>query len=339
MISQTKSSAQIRLKDYLARKYDHFVNFEQLTPDASTREYFRIFPDDESRIACVYAAPFSLAENSYIDVTRLFLKNDLPVAKIFDTDGDLGIIVQEDFGDRILRDFLIQADTQSRENLYDEAIKLIARIQAATFSAYESNSIASKLSFDTEKLLWELNFFKTHYFESLRKIILTENENNQLNSEFVELAEELAKQAEFLCHRDFHSANLMIDKKNRLRIIDHQDARIGAVSYDLVSLLLDRVTKLPDENWLKEKKLFFLSEREKIGLKKISLDEFKREFELMTIQQCLKAIGTFSNQAANLGKTNYLQYIEPMFQIVLRSCEKLNKFKFLQKTIFQTLHK
>lgn len=339
MFSEINNSAQNRLQNYLARKYDFPVNFKQLTPDASTREYFRIFPADKTAIACVYAEPFAVEENSYINVTELFRRNNLPVAEIYDVQEDLGIIIQEDFGDKILREQLTKASEKTRENLYNEAIKLIAQIQTATSDAYASNSIASKLSFDKEKLLWELNFFKTHYFTSLRKSDLSENENEQLNSDFEKIAGELALEAKVLCHRDFHQANLMIDNENHLRIIDHQDARIGSVSYDLVSLLLDRVTKLPDENWLKNKKLFFLREREKIGLQKISLEDFEREFELMTIQRCLKAIGTFSNQASNFGKINYLQYIEPMFEIVLQSCEKLNRFKFLQEIINKQLNK
>ena len=339
MLSALKNPAQKRLKDYLANKYDSPVNVEQLTPDASTREYFRIFPDDKTAIACVYPESFVPSENTYVDTTELLRRNDLPVAEIYEIIGDSGIIVQEDFGDKILRDVLADANETERENLYNKAISLIARIQSATADAYKSNSIASKFFFDTEKLLWELNFFKTHYFESLHKINLTETENDKLNSEFREIAGELAAQAKFLCHRDFHSANLMIDGKNQLRIIDHQDARIGAVSYDLVSLLLDRVTELPDANWLKEKKLFFLREREKINLEKISIENFNQEFELMTIQRCLKAIGTFSNQAANFGKINYLQYIDSMFAIVLQSCEKSNRFIFLQEIINKQLNK
>ena len=54
------------------------------------------------------------------------------------------------------------------------------------------------------------------------------------------MAAELAAVPRVLCHRDFHAANLMVDSKNHLRVIDHQDARMGPASYDLVSFLLDR---------------------------------------------------------------------------------------------------
>jgi aminoglycoside/choline kinase family phosphotransferase len=125
----------------------------------------------------------------------------------------------------------------------------------------------------------------------------------------------------------------MIGADGELRIIDHQDARIGSAAYDLVSLLLDRVTELPSPEWLTEKRRLFLDERERIGLERIDEREFASEFRLQTIQRCLKAIGTFSNQAANRGKQEYVQYIRPMFGIVLRALENLEKYPAMNKII------
>jgi aminoglycoside/choline kinase family phosphotransferase len=266
-------------------------------------------------------------------VSNLFLRGGLPVAKIYDFSGELGVIVQEDFGDTTLRDALTDADFKRRNDLINRAIKLIARIQATTAKAFELDSIASRLKFDEEKLVWELNFFREHYFESYRKQTLSEKENLALKAEFIELARELERHAAVLCHRDFHAANLMIDKENRLRIIDQQDARIGAASYDLVSLLLDRVLDAPGEDWLAEKIRFFLSERDNLGLERIDFADFLYEFRLQTIQRCLKAIGTFSFQTTKRGKTHFVQYIEPMFQIVFQAAKETNKFPNLQQII------
>jgi aminoglycoside/choline kinase family phosphotransferase len=321
-----------RLQEFL-EKDSRKTEIEVLTPDASTREYFRINWNDSAAIACVYQESFLTKEQTYIDATNLFLVGGLPVAKIFDFSENLGVIIQEDFGDTILRDVLAESDSGGKENLLDKATVLIAEIQAATTKAFELDSIASRLKFDEEKLLWELNFFKTHYFESLQKQPLSNKENLALTEEFISLSRELETRAKVLCHRDFHAANLMIDKENRMRIIDHQDARIGAASYDLVSLLLDRVLNAPDEIWLNEKKRFFLSEREKLGLEKIDFEDFDYEFRLQTVQRCLKAVGTFSFQTANRGKTNYIQYINPLFRIVAEAAERLNRFSNLQKII------
>lgn len=309
----------------------------QLTPDASTREYFRVGWQHSTAIACVYPEPFAAGEHTYLDVTNLFLKGNLPVARIFAYDESLGVIILEDFGDTILRDVLLASDDAQRERLLLEAIKLIAAIQAATPLAYELGSIAARLKFDEEKLLWELNFFKEHYFTSHKKAPLGEIEDAALTAEFAALARELERRARVLTHRDFHAANLMLDDANQLRIIDHQDARIGAASYDLVSLLLDRVTEAPAPEWLAEKRRFFLDERERLGLEKTDESDFADEFRLQTIQRCLKAIGTFSFQATFRGKTYFLPFIKPMFEIVLRAAVNLESFPRIQSVITREL--
>lgn len=324
---------EARLINFLAEN-SQSRSIEQLTPDASTREYFRVAWDGEKAIACVYPND-GLGETQFkacLDVTEVFLSSNLPVARIYASDSEKGIIIHQDFGDTILRDVLLQSDETERERLLNEAISLIAKIQAATPKAFELDSISSRLKFDEEKLLWELNFFKTHYFESLMKTPLSESENEALEKEFIELARELESYAKVLCHRDFHAANIMV-QNGILKIIDHQDARIGAASYDLVSLLLDRVTIPPTPEWLAAKRRFFLTEREKLGLETLDENRYADEFRLQTVQRCLKAIGTFSFQANFRQKTHFIQYIKPMFQIVLRACENLDKFPNLQKII------
>lgn len=320
-----------RLQKYLISRGQPSA-FESLTADASTREYFRIKWNGRDAIACVYAGPFDPVEQNYLDTTRLFLAGGLPVAEIIDFDGGSGVIVQEDLGDRILRD-LLNEETTGKSRLLNEAITMIARIQTATNKAFEMNSIASRLKFDQEKLLWELNFFKEHYFKTYLKRPLTEPHDARLKAEFEELAKELESYATVLCHRDFHAANLMLDPQNRMWIIDHQDARIGSPAYDLVSLLLDRITEPPSPEWLAEKRRYFLNVRTKLGLGKLNEDDFANEFRLQTIQRCLKAAGTFSFQSTTRGKTYFVPFIKPMFRISIRGAESLSRFPAIREIL------
>src|SRR5688572_30732153 len=115
-----------RLQEYLASR-GHRAEFRSLTADASTREYFRIGWGSTTAIACVYPEPFDPAEQTYLDVTRLFIAGRLPVAEVLDSDGGFGVIVQEDLGDTVLRNVLAGADEETSEPLVHEAISLIAR--------------------------------------------------------------------------------------------------------------------------------------------------------------------------------------------------------------------
>lgn len=332
------SDYQTRLEQYLSVQHES-LSFQQLTPDASIREYFRIGWRGGLAIACVYPEAFIENEQSYLDVSRLFRSAGLPVADVLDFNETLGVIVLEDLGDRILRDVMQECGEAQRERLITEAIDLIPRIQAATRQATETNSIASRLKFDREKLLWELDFFKTHYFTTFKKQPLPSQIDATVVAEFTQLCDELETKATVLCHRDFHAANLMIDGSGRMRIIDHQDARIGSVAYDLVSFLLDRVTVLPTPEWLAEKRRHFVAERERIGLEPIDESDFAEEFRLQTIQRCLKAAGTFSFQSVNRGKTYFVPFINPMLRIVLRAIENLDRFPVLRSVLSESLEK
>ncbi len=300
-----------KLNAFLA-KNEIQSEIEALSADASTREYFRIAWGETTAVACVYPEAFLEEEHSYVDVTALFLRADLPVAELYAVDGELGVIVQEDLGDVVLRDYLTTQSEERAARLVDEAIALIVHIQRAT-----------PLAFETE------DFFKTHYFETYANRPLSASEDRCLTDEFAYLARELAARATVLCHRDFHAANLMIDREKKMRIIDHQDARIGSVAYDLVSFLLDRITEPPSTEWLAGKRRYFLDLRVALGLPRIDEAEFAAEFRLQTLQRCLKAVGTFSYQSAVRGKTHFIPFIVPMFRIVLRSAGNLRTFPTL----------
>ncbi|HYW72657.1 MAG TPA: hypothetical protein VE961_16660, partial [Pyrinomonadaceae bacterium] len=121
-------------------------------------------------------------------------------------------------------------------------------------------------------------------------------------------------------------------------IVDHQDARMGPASYDLVSLLLDRQPATPSLAEVRAHRLNFLDARRRQGLGAVDPDDFGKEFRLMTIQRGLKAIGTFSCQTAVYGRGQfYERHIHPTFLIVLQAAEWLDRFPVLQRTIKERL--
>jgi hypothetical protein len=117
-------------------------------------------------------------------------------------------------------------------------------------------------------------------------------------------------------------------------VVDHQDARMGPVTYDLVSFLLDRRSDPPSLAELRAYRLLLLERRRLLGLGALDPDEVAKEFRLMAIQRGLKATGTFSYQTAvcNRGAV-YEQFIQPTLRIVLQAADWLDRFPALRRMI------
>src|SRR5436190_13969752 len=147
------------------------------------------------------------------------------------------------------------------------------------------------MAFDVEKLTWELEYFVRHFVEGYRGIVLPASQRAVLAEEWSAVVEELASEVRVLCHRDYHSRNLMLHDGS-LYIIDFQDARLGPDTYDLVSLLRDSYVDIGDRD-LDELVAYFLAL--KGGHDE---QEFRRRFDLMALQRNLKALGTFGYQTA-----------------------------------------
>jgi aminoglycoside/choline kinase family phosphotransferase len=341
----TGGLSEKRVVSYAARYFDipvEDVGIQTLTPDASARKYFRIATADaaqETLIVSLYPSPFNPLDNSFLDVTKLFEQASLPVPKIIDAAGTEGIILQEDLGDVSLAKWLSDAeergDNAGVEKMLHRSIEFIAQIQAATTLAYTSDSVASRLAFDEDKLLWELNYFFDHFFGSYRQQKF-ETEEEAIKRDLREIAVELAARPRALTHRDYHAMNLMVDAAGELRIIDHQDARMGPITYDLVPLLVERRLQPVDEAWVEEQQDLFLRLHDKICSPRLKAEELRYEFHLMTIQRQLKAMGTFSYQTAVVGRgVVYENYIVPAAATVLRAMGKpgMKEYPALRKAL------
>lgn len=346
MAKATGGLSEKRVVNFTARYFDipvEKVLFQPLTPDASTRKYYRVASSKapaETLIISLYPTPFNPQDNSYLDVTHLFERAGVPVPGVVDVAGTEGIILQEDLGDCSLTVWLADAADQGRdaeaEEMLHRAIDLIVRIQSATALAYETASVASRLAFDQEKLSWELNYFFDHFFGSYLQFAFAPGDEARIKDDLQAIAAELAGCPRVLTHRDYHGMNLMVDGRGELRVIDHQDARMGPATYDLVPLLVERRLQPADEAWVESHQRRFLEVRENLGLPKLGLNDLGYQFNLMTVQRQLKAVGTFSYQTAVVERGEvYEKYIAPAVATVLRAMGQpgMNEFPALRAAL------
>ena len=141
------------------------------------------------------------------------------------------------------------------------------------------------------------------------------------------MIEELAAEPRVLCHRDYHSRNLMYHE-DRLYIIDFQDARMGPDTYDLVSLLRDSYVDLPEQT-VNDLLAYFLALKGGTGRE----EAFRERFAVMALQRNLKALGTFGYQTTARRNPVYIQYIPRTLRYVRDNLEAHARFSRLRDVL------
>ena len=285
-----------------------------LTPDASDRRYFRVhLADGPSQVLAVHVGPIDSTTLPFAVVYRLLSAMPVRVPRILDTDDALGIVALDDLGDVTLQMYLADAPAPVRRASYDEAVDIITTIQRRGRDLADPTLLPYQLAFDVEKLGFELRFFRTHFIEGHRAQVLRADVAAALDEELDAIVQALAAEPRVLCHRDYHSRNLMAHG-GHLYVIDFQDARLGPDTYDLVSLLRDAYVELPES----EVDALIARFREARANTRESAETFRQRFALMTVQRTIKALGTFGFQATARGNPAYLQYV-PRSLAVLRA--------------------
>jgi aminoglycoside/choline kinase family phosphotransferase len=296
-----------------------------LTPDASDRRYFRILlPRSSSIVLSLYSSPFDVTTLPFVNVATLMAKMPVPIPEVLGHADDLGVLALQDLGDVTLQAHLGAATPAEHAALYRQAVALIATLQKRGEQLASPDYLPYGSSFDVEKLGWELDFFTKHFLEAYRGVTLSDDERERLHGEFSVIVQELAAEPRVLCHRDYHSRNLMLHE-GQLFIIDFQDARMGPDTYDLVSLLRDSYVDLPEQT-VSELIAYFLALKGVTG----EDPDFRRRFDLMALQRNLKALGTFGYQTTARRNPVYIQYIPRTLRYVRNNLEQQPRFEQLR---------
>jgi N-acetylmuramate 1-kinase len=300
------SDERARIDGYLQRSglVARGARVVPLTGDASDRRYFRVLISDApSIVLALYSAPFDVQSLPFVNVARLLEKMPVPIPEVLGHADDLGVLALQDLGDVTLQAHLGTSSPAEHAALYRQAVALIAALQRRGHDLASPEYLPYGIAFDVEKLSWELDFFTKHFLEAYRGVTLAPEQGDALRAEFAVLVRELAEEPRVLCHRDYHSRNLMLHEA-QLYIIDFQDARLGPDTYDLVSLLRDSYVDLREQT-VDELIAYFLALKGHTGGERA----FRQRFDVMALQRNLKALGTFGYQTTARRNPVYIQYI------------------------------
>jgi aminoglycoside/choline kinase family phosphotransferase len=317
-----------QLEEWLESIPSHTLSdIRPASADASFRRYFRVSDTHTGQTFVVMDAPPDKEDcEPFVHITRLLRGVNVNAPDIITMDLAQGFLLLDDLGDR---QYLDELDANNCEDLYNDALTALTNMQR----------IEDHLPpYDRQRLSDEMGLFEPWYLNRHLGISLDSQQQAVLGSIFDLLIESALEQPQVFVHRDYHSRNLMLVDSNNPGVIDYQDAVIGPVTYDLVSLFKDCYIEWPRarveawlDSYLRQTAVDIPADRQ----------QFIRWFDLMGVQRHLKVLGIFSRLNYRDGKPQYLNDLPLTLKYVLDSCAQYDELapllELLETTVLQHL--
>ena len=315
------------------------IELEPMTGDAGFRQYYRFKLKGQSLIA-VDAPPQYSNNQAFVAIGQALTNENLNVPKIIALDLQQGFFCLTDFGNQLL------ADTLQKNNgdvdihkVYSQAIRLLPAISKANIVKNPDNVLKEVNNqyqlpiYDQGFIELELEIFTQWLLKKHLNIQLSPDDQQQLMQCFSCLTVSALSQPKVTMHRDFHSRNIMVLNDNSLGIIDFQDAVIGPITYDIVSLLRDCYSRWPDSLIQPLFNDFCQLMTQQYSLEDVTEQQWQQWFDLMGIQRHLKASGIFCRLYYRDNKGSYLNDIPLTLSYIEEISAKYPQLSFLHHLI------
>ncbi len=310
------------LKDWVRKQLsvssEAGFDWQPLSGDASFRRYFRCQWQEQSYIVA-FAPPQTEKNHEFVALSALLKRSGIKASEVLAFDYEQGYLLQHDLGSCLLSDVL---NENSADDYYQKALAQLLQMQKI-----KPSELTALAPYDADALQLELSYFVEWFVSKLLRYHLNEQEQRMLDAFFTELTEAALQQPQGFVHRDYHCRNIMLDTNNELACIDFQDALLGPLSYDVVSLLRDCYVVWPEqrvESWLYA--FWQLLIQDNVIHSNFTYDAFLVAFDLMGLQRHIKVLGVFARLSLRDEKHAYLQDLNTVVQYIrnVLSHERLN---------------
>lgn len=286
---------------------DHVDRVQMISGDASFRRYFRAQTAAQALIIMDAPAPMEdVAKFKRLD--EALLCSGVRVPQILASDLDRGFLAIEDLGDVLLSHVLGSEPTV----WYEQALALLPTLRNLT-------QFTELPMFDSAFVQRELGIFTEWFVGQHLSIVLTPAQQQLLGDTFALLERAVLGQPQVAMHRDFHSRNLMVMPDAQLAVIDFQDAVVGPICYDAVSLLRDCYVRWPDHAVAQWRTVFFqqLQSQGWYEANEQAHQQFVRDFDFTGLQRHLKVLGIFCRLHYRDQKSGYMADLPRVFDYVV----------------------
>ncbi len=294
--------------------------------DASFRRYFRVDCGLATQTAIVMDAPPDHEDvKPFMAVADKLLGAGVRAPKILASNIGEGFLLLDDLGDAT---YLGLLNEESAKALYADAIEALVTMQCKT----DTSNLAP---YNSELLLREMRLYSEWYVPRHKNITLNSKQIERLEASFGKIITNNLAQVTGFVHRDYHSRNLMLVAQNNPGIIDFQDAVIGPLTYDLVSLLKDAYIRW-EEDQVMDWCIRYWEKARKAGLQLPGqFGDFYRDFEWMGLQRHLKILGIFARLNYRDGKSRYLNDIPLVLEHTIKVTQRYSELFELRNLLLE----
>ena len=201
-----------------------------LAGDASSRTYIRLRKGGKSAI--LMNSPLSERPDQFVFIDRLLEQTGIRVPAILADDLENGFLLLEDFGDNTFTRLLAKGTDEL--TLYKAGIDTLIHLHKNVALPAQGITV-----YTSERLLNGVMLFANWYGKYAVPGGLSDTAISEFRTLWSDLAKQMEQLPQTLILMDYHADNLMITPDGSCGVLDFQDARIGPLTYDLVSLLED----------------------------------------------------------------------------------------------------
>ena len=285
--------AEARLAFARAALGDSAVALERASVDAGFRSYWRS-SGSPSRIL-MDAPPGKEDVRPWLAVRNLLEAGGVRVPRVLAREVEAGFLLLEDLGTQTLLQVIDESNAAHWfEAAIDQLLPLQKTAPPAGFPRYDEALLTRELKLFDEWLLGK------HLGQALDCALA-----DPLERVYRRLLDAILAQPTVLVHRDFMPRNLMPLAGGGLAVLDFQDAVLGPIGYDVLSLFKDAFASWPPElvDWGVAR---YRERAARAGLPVPGLAEFRRDLDFIGVQRHLKVLGIFARLKHRDGKPKYL---------------------------------
>ena len=278
--------------------------------DASFRSYWRVRQGERSWVV-MNAPPDKEDVAPFLDIAARLRRAGLNAPEVLAQDLEQGFLLLSDLG---VRTYLPELDETRVESLYGDAVDALLVMQTRV----DSSGLPA---YDSARLRTEMELFETWFLRRHLSHEVSGRDAELIEACMSSLLRSALEQPTRFVHRDYHSRNLMIVPSANPGIIDFQDAVIGPVTYDLVSLLKDCYIQWPRarvHDWAEDYRRRLVA----AGVVEVGSTRWRRWFDWMGLQRHLKVLGIFARLNYRDGKAGYLKDLPLVLHYTLDVCAR-----------------